>query len=72
MIMKLLRKKEILKVTGDQYKKGIISENDVISLLGSEGYQSTEVEYHLSLWTHTKKAKVTSPPKEDLNYIDHG
>lgn len=60
------KKKEILKMTADMYKKAILSDNDVISTLSAEGFLASEIEYHLSTWTVTKKAKTTSPPKEDL------
>ncbi|MBA7579013.1 hypothetical protein ES708_20879 [subsurface metagenome] len=60
------KKKEILKLTEESYKKAIIGDNEVISALSAEGFLASEVEYHLSRWTYTKKAKTTSPPKEDL------
>jgi len=60
------KKKDILKMTGDMYKKAILDDNGVIGALSAEGFLASEIEYHLSTWTVTKKAKTTSPPKEDL------
>lgn len=60
------KKKDILKMTGDMYKKAILDDNGVIAALSAEGFLASEIEYHLSTWTVTKKAKTTSPPKEDL------
>ncbi|GAI83784.1 unnamed protein product, partial [marine sediment metagenome] len=62
----LAQKKEILKLVEGQFKTGIVSENDVISMLGAEGFETGEVEYHLLKWKPTLKIKTSKPEKGDL------
>jgi hypothetical protein len=62
----LAQKKEILKLVEGQYKTGTISENDVINLLGAEGFETSEVDYHLLKWKPATKIKTSKPEKGDL------
>ncbi|MBA7550603.1 hypothetical protein ES705_43122 [subsurface metagenome] len=69
------KKKDILKTTGDMYKKAILSDNDVIGALSAEGFLASEIEYHLSTWTVTKKSQdnITTQRrlKEMVNQENH-
>jgi len=60
------KKKDLLKLLESAYKKDVYTDNEVIEMLSNEGFQATEIDYHLTKWTVSKKVKTAKPDKSEL------
>jgi len=60
------RKKDLLKLLESAYKKDVYTDNEIIEILSDEGFQASEIDYHLTKWSIAKKVKGAKPDKSEL------
>ncbi len=59
-------KKEAVNLVKDMYKKGIITDNEAISMLNKANVEMAEIKYYIDKWAVSKISKPAKPAKEDL------
>jgi hypothetical protein len=60
------QKQDMLKLVEDMYKKGLVTDNEVISELAKLNMQNSEITYYLNKWAVSLVHKTSQPEKADL------